>query len=227
MGNEDPTTDHVGADAESAEGLVDEAPTEEHETLASETQESEVATVELLSYEVDELRAKAAERDDLFDKLQRSKADFINYQKRIQRERERMRDAALQDTHLRILPVLDDLERALGAASKDHDFDALIHGIELIQAKLLKALADDAVVPIEAENKEFDPAFHEAVAHVKNPEVYGQTVVEVLREGYMLGERVLRPPQVVVATGGERRPEPADAEPGGETEEPAQNHGEG
>ena len=143
-----------------------------------------------------------------------------------------MRDAALQDTHLRILPVLDDLERALGAASKDHDFAALIHGIELIQAKLLKALADDAVVPIEARDKEFDPAFHEAVAHVKTPDVYDQTVVEVLREGYMLGERVLRPPQVVVATGGKRRPEPADGqrEPagqtGGQTEEPAQNHGD-
>jgi len=213
-------------DTESVEQVEDEAPTEEHEPTASETQASELATVEVLASEVDELRAKAAERDDFLDKLQRSKADFINYQKRTQRERERWTEMALQDLALHLLPALDDLERALDAARRNHDADAMIQGIELIQSKLLKALAGKSIEPFEALGKTFDPAFHEALAHHENPEVPDQSIMEVLHKGYTIGERVLRAAQVVVAKGGPK-PEAEDEEPKTEDVEAAPEGGEG
>jgi molecular chaperone GrpE len=223
-------------DTESSEGVEDEAPTEEHEGTASETQVSDLATVELLAEEVEELRTRAAERDEFLEKLQRTKADFINYQKRLQRERERWNDTAIQDLCLRIFPVLDDLERALAAADEDHNVNALSGGITLIQAKFLKALAEDGVTPIDTEGNAFDPAFHEAVAHLHNPNVPDHTIIEELRRGYMVGDRVLRASQVVVATGGERREPPgptpddskededtADVPVGGEDDQPQEN----
>ena len=213
MADDRPDAPSQEPDTENSAPVEDEAPTEEHEATASETQVSELATVELLADEVDELRAKAAERDDFLDKLQRSKADFINYQKRSQRERERWKDTAVQDLCLRILPALDDLQRALDAAEEDHNIDSLIEGIQLIRAKLLKALADDGVEPIHARHEPFDPAFHEAVSHLPDPDVPDHTIVEEVTRGYLIRGRVLRASQVVVATGGERRDEPNRAEP--------------
>jgi molecular chaperone GrpE len=170
-----------------------------------------LTTVELLADELQQLRARAAERDDFYERLQRTKADFINYQKRIQRERERWSKTAVEELCLRILPALDDLERATSAAREDHDVNALLQGIEMIQAKLLKALAEDGITPIEAKGQSFDPAFHEAVAHLHNPDLPEHTIVEELRRGYMIGDRVLRASQVVVSTGGPKRtPEPPE-----------------
>ena len=189
-------------DTESVERSDEEAPTEEHETAASETQASELAVVEVLAEEIDELRAKAAERDDYLDKLQRTKADFINYQKRQQRERERWSEMSKQDFALRLLPVIDDLERALGAASQARNAQAVTDGFRLIHSKLMKALADEGIAPFEALGKPFDPAFHEAVARVDRPGVADQTIVEILHRGYLVGDRVLRAAQVVVAKGG-------------------------
>jgi len=225
MSDEELTPNAAEPDTESVEQLEDEAPTEEHEPTASETQASELATIEVLASEVDELRAKAAERDDLFARLQRSKADFINYQKRMQRERERWSDMAVQDLALRLLAVLDDLERALDAARQDHDVEALSHGIEIIQQKLLKALAEDSIVPFDALGKPFDPAFHEALAYHENPDVPAQSVMEVLHRGYTIDQRVLRAAQVVVARGGppldeEEEPGTEDAEGPPQTDEP-------
>lgn len=202
-------------DTEGLEPIEDEAPTEEHEPTASETQASELATVEVLASEVDELRARATERDDLFDRLQRSKADFVNYQKRVQRERERWSEMAVQDLALRVVPVLDDLQRALDAARQNHDAEALTHGLELIQQKLLKALAEEGIRPFEAHGRPFDPAYHEALAYHDNPELPDQTVMEVIHEGYTINDRVLRAAQVVVAKGGQPRAD-EDEEPGTE-----------
>lgn len=207
------TPEAVEPDTESVEPIEDEAPTEEHEPTASETQASELVTIEVLAAEVDELRAKAAERADLLDKLTRSKADFINYQKRLSRERARWTEMAIQNLALRLLPALDDLERALDAARQDHDADAMISGIELIQQKLLKALADDGIKPFEAQGKRFDPAFHEALAYHENPDVADQSVMEVLHGGYTVNDRVLRAAQVVVAKGGPPLAEEVDEEP--------------
>jgi len=201
--HEEPDTessDHAEDEAPT-EDREDEAPTEDREGVASDTQASELATMEVLAGEVEELRAHAAERNDYFDKLQRSRADFVNYQKRVQRERERWSDMAVQNLVQRLLPALDDLERALGAARDDHDVAAFVSGIELIHAKMLKGLSEEGVKPFDAMGKPFDPAFHEAVAYHEQPNVADQTIIEVVQRGYMIGDRVLRAAKVVVAKG--------------------------
>jgi len=194
-------------DTESSDEIVEEAPTEEQEHMATETQATDLTTVEILAEELEFLRARAAERDELFDRLQRSRADFINYQKRAQRESERWKEMILQDFLLHILPVIDDFERALGHARESSDVDALTHGFELIKAKLVKALEDQEVAPYEAMGERFDPAFHEAVAHIAQADAHEEEVIEVLRVGYRVGSRVLRVAQVVVAKDGTPWPE--------------------
>ncbi|MFW6161116.1 MAG: nucleotide exchange factor GrpE, partial [Planctomycetota bacterium] len=97
---------------------------------------------------------------------------------------------------------------------QNRDVESFVHGLELIQQKLLKALADEGITPFEALGKRFDPAYHEALAYHDNPEVPDQTVMEVIHDGYMINDRVLRAAQVVVAKGGPPRAE--DEEPGTE-----------
>jgi len=208
MRDEEPLPDGFAeTDTESSEQIVEEVPTEEHEHPATETQATDLTVVEILAEELEVLRSRAEERDDLLDKLQRSRADFINYQKRSQRESERWREMTLQDFVLHILPVIDDFERALEHAQESSDVDALVHGFELIKAKLIKALEHQEVVPYESLGKRFDPALHEAVAHIAKPGAHEEEIIEVLRVGYTIGSRVLRAAQVVVAKDGEPWPE--------------------
>jgi len=202
-------------ETEGTEHLEEEAPTEDQEPTASETQTEELATVEVLAEEIEELRARAAERDDLLDKLQRSRADFINYQRRVQRERERWSEMTKQDFALQLLPILDDCERALQASAQNHDAEALARGFELIHSKLLKTLANEGVQPFNPINQPFDPAYHEAVAHLERPDVPDNTIIEVVRTGYTIADRVLRPAQVVVAKG-HKEQRPNDSPTGGE-----------
>jgi len=204
-------------ETEGTEHLEEEAPTEDQEPTASETQTEELSTVEVLAEEIEELRARAAERDDLLDKLQRSRADFINYQRRVQRERERWAEMTKQDFASQLLPILDDCERALQAAAQNHDAEALARGFELIHSKLLKALANEGVESFNPVNQPFDPAYHEAVAHLERPGVPDNTIIEVVRTGYTIGDRVLRPAQVVVAKGHKQQQPPTnDNATGGE-----------
>jgi molecular chaperone GrpE len=225
--NEGLPQDTPEADTESGEQIVEEAPTEEHEHTATETQATDLTTVEILAEELEALRARAGERDEFLDKLQRSRADFINYQKRTQREQERWREMNLQDLVLHLLPVIDDFERALEHARDGNDVDSLTHGFELIKAKLMKALEDHDVVPYDTLGQRFDPAYDEAVAYVEKPEASDQEVIEVLRVGYMMGNRVIRAAQVVVAKGGSPWPEDSgtisvETEDAGEDTEDAQ-----
>jgi len=193
-------------DTESCDHLEEEVPTEEQEQAATDTQASELATVELLAQEIEELRARAGERDDFLDRLQRSKAEFINYQKRQERDRERSSEEARRSFALRVLPALDDLDLALAAAQGAPDASALLRGVELIRGKLLGALREEGVVPFDALGKPYDPAFHEAIAQFEKAGVPDRTVIEEARRGYLLGERVLRPARVVVSKG----PKPPD-----------------
>ncbi len=194
-------------DTESAEPLDEEVPTEAQEQTASDTQAGGVETVEVLAADLNALRSQAAERDDLLDRLQRAKADFANYQKRQERDRGRAGEEAKRAFALRILPALDDLERAAANARDAKDPQALQRGVELIIAKLLAALREEGIAPFESLGKPYDPAYHEAIAQAERPGVAAPTVVEVALTGYMLGDRVLRPARVVVA----KAPKPPEA----------------
>ena len=142
--------------------------------------------------------ALKAERDDLYDRLLRKTAEFDNYRKRVDRERQEQRQAAAADLLEDLLPLVDDFERAL-TVDAGPDADAYRKGIELIHKQLLDLLQKRGVTPIETTGAQFDPHLHQAVAYEPNPDYREGDIVQELRRGYMLGAKLLRPALVKVA----------------------------
>jgi molecular chaperone GrpE len=136
------------------------------------------------------------ERDEYLDALQRLKAEFDNYRKRAAREQVEQKARATERLVKELLPVLDDLERAL-AAAEDHEEATLEEGVRLVHRELAAALAHEGLAEIET-NGHFDPHVHEALLSQPSSEEEG-SVIEVVQKGYRLGDRVLRPARVVVA----------------------------
>jgi len=126
----------------------------------------------------------------------RSQAEFQNYKKRIERDNELMYASMKGDIIRKVLPALDDLERALQNRPAE---DAWVNGIELIARKLQSMLEGEGVTRIEAKGMAFDPSLHEAISHEPSDEVSSHHVIDVVQNGYMLGDRVIRPALVRVA----------------------------
>jgi molecular chaperone GrpE len=160
----------------------------------SESTEQLSAEIEALEKQLEEAQSKAAEYKDGW---MRSQAEFQNYRKRIERDNEMMYASMKGDIIKKVLPVLDDLERAL--QNRPSDSGAWVSGIELIQKKLLSILESEGVKRIEAVGAAFDPNFHEAISHEPIVGVKSGHVIAVVQNGYMLGERVIRPALVRVA----------------------------
>lgn len=170
------------------------------EAVAEAEAETEIQVEEQISAEVDALKkqleeaeAKASEHKDSW---MRSQAEFQNYKKRIERDNDMLRAHMKGDIVKKILPVLDDLERALQNRPADESW---ANGIELIVRKFQSVLESEGIKRIEAEGAEFDPNFHEAISNEPNNEVESGHVIAVVQNGYMLGERVIRPALVRVA----------------------------
>ena len=146
----------------------------------------------------DELGVLQGERDALQDRLLRIAAEFDNYRKRIERERREQADAAAESLLVELLPIVDDLERALQAPASD---DALPYraGVELILRQMLELLRRRGVTPIDATGTTFDPRVHQAVTQEKSDTHDEGQIIEEFRRGYMLGDRLLRPAMVKVA----------------------------
>ena len=138
------------------------------------------------------------ERDDLYDRLLRKTAEFDNYRKRVDRERREQADQGIADVLTDLLQVVDDFELALGVEAGDNAA-GYKKGIEIIYAKLQDLLKRRGVRPIEAVGVDFDPRVHQAVIHETSPGHREGEVIEEMRRGYMLGERLLRPAMVKVA----------------------------
>ena len=145
----------------------------------------------------DELEAVRAERDEYLDLLQRTKADFENYRKRALRDQERLVAHAHERLVKELLPILDDLERALEAAER-HEEAALVEGVKLVQKSLRGALEKEGLAEIDTEGA-FDPHVHEAVLAKPGNGAEPGSVLEVMQRGYRIGDRVVRPARVVVA----------------------------
>ena len=139
------------------------------------------------------------ERDEYKDLLLRARADFDNYRKRVERERLEQGETAAADLLRDLLPIVDDLERALSAPADTETAQGYRRGVELIQRQLLELLRQRGVRPIEALGTPFDPHLHQAVAHEAAPGRREGEVIEEYRRGYMLGNRLLRPSMVKVA----------------------------
>jgi molecular chaperone GrpE len=144
--------------------------------------------------------AKAkAEAESYLDDLRRLQADFDNYRKRTLREQTARTASASQALVARLLPVLDNFELAVSAAEQSRDFDGMLKGVEMVLGALREVLEVEGLVKIEAEGKPFDPERHEAVIAVEQEDTDPGTVVGIVRTGYELGGKVLRPAMVKVA----------------------------
>jgi molecular chaperone GrpE len=150
--------------------------------------------------EPSELEAAQRERDEYLDALQRLKAEFDNYRKRVARDQHDLAARAHERLVKELVPVLDDLERALDAASR-HEEATLEEGVSLVHRSLADALAREGLVEIATDGR-FDPHTQEALLSQPSDTEEG-TVVQVLQKGYMLGDRVLRPARVVISAGPE------------------------
>ena len=151
------------------------------------------AELDALKRRLEEAQAKLAEN---IDGWQRSQAEFQNYKKRVERDGETMKFTMKGDIVKKILPLLDDLERALQNRPANEPWT---NGIELIVRKFQTVLEGEGVKKIEAEGAEFNPNFHEAISNEPSEEVESGHVIAVVQNGYMLGERVIRPALVRVA----------------------------
>jgi molecular chaperone GrpE len=152
-----------------------------------------------LQGDLDELGTLAAKRDEYLALAQRTQADFENYRKRVARESALAQERGIAKLAKELLPAIDNLDRALGAAATD---DPLLDGVRLVRAELSAALARVGVESFSPEGETFDPSVHEAMATVPQPPEGGSssgTVVEVYQPGYRLGESIIRPARVVVA----------------------------
>jgi molecular chaperone GrpE len=140
------------------------------------------------------------ERDEFKDLLLRKSAEFDNYRKRVERDRQAVSEAAAASMIEDLLPLVDDLERALKAEAGT-DVGSFRRGVELILGKLNDVLRKRGVRPIEALGADFDPYYHQAVAHEHAEGKREGEITEEFRRGYMLGDRLLRPSMVKVAKG--------------------------
>lgn len=151
---------------------------------------------ETLQHELEQTRSQS---NEYFDGWQRERADFSNYKKRVERDNIQARQNALSMIIKKYLVILDDLERALKARPTEGEGADWAEGITLIHRKLSTLLEQEGVKRMEAENEIFDPNRHEAIMLVDSPDHTSGQIIEVIQQGYLLGDRVIRPAIVRVA----------------------------
>jgi molecular chaperone GrpE len=176
---------------------------EQAEPVAVEEATDEVVEAEILSDEEQAFREELEEWQDkaneYLDGWQRSRAEFSNYKKRVERDQAQVYQNATGSVIKRFLDVMDDLERALKNRPQDGDGAAWADGIDLVYRKLSSAFEAEGIKPMEVEGQYFDPNMHEAISSEDNPDYDSGQIIEVLKQGYHIGDRVLRPAMVRVA----------------------------
>ncbi len=196
-----------------------EHPQEEAEETAKDMDQSETCTEEAEASEEAEKDDEGDEKEsgksffgkkkkkdkkdekieELTDRLTRQMAEFDNFRKRTDREKSQMYEVGAKDVIDKILPVVDNFERGLGAVTEEEKEDPFVKGMEQIYKQLMTTLEGIGVKPIEAVGNEFDPDFHNAVMHVEDEEVGENIIVEEFQKGYMYRDSVVRHSIVKVA----------------------------
>ncbi|MBC7932076.1 MAG: nucleotide exchange factor GrpE [Rubrivivax sp.] len=208
--DQDTTVAHTGEE-EKAEGVDAAAPSGETPIKMSTT--SGPALAELLATRAElrrvesELKKLSEEKSEWTDKSARLQADFDNFRKRTERERSETYSRSLGEVVSRLLPVLDNLQRALEAerlveAKETKEFRHFLHGVELINRQLGGVLESLGVEVVPTVGELFDPHIHEAVATEETNEAEPDTIIQEMQRGYRLGDKLLRPAMVKVATKG-------------------------
>ena len=197
-----PETEEVTEASEPTEETTEAVEeTQQEETVETETVEEEAAEEEKSKTSLFGMRKKEKEKyeqqiEDLTDRLKRSMAEFDNFRKRTEKEKSSMYIIGAKDIVEKMLPVVDNFERGLAQAPQE---DPFAEGMKMIYKQLMTTLNDLGVKAIEAEGKEFDPNFHNAVMHVEDESVGDGIVVEELQKGYTYKDFVVRHSMVKVA----------------------------
>jgi molecular chaperone GrpE len=193
--DDDDEGDPVLVDAVDRETEVIEGEIVSEETEPGEEEQPDEQMA--LRLELEEARTRA---DEYLDDLRRERAAFQNYKKRQQSERAELQQIAVSGLVVQILPILDDLERALEAVPEEQVDEPWFAGIRLIQRKLQATLEVTGVEPVEAEPGQlFDPFFHEAVTYEEDEDRQEGEIIAVVQKGYKINHRTLRPAMVRVA----------------------------
>ena len=199
----------MSTDQPNAREMTNE-PTQETDTASEQAEPEQAEDIEALTGEVERLREEIEElkeeRDEMNDRLLRKAADLENLRRRMDREKKRRHEAGKIAVLESMLEVVDDFERSLEAAQDLDDaedaeaaYESLKGGVEMVFRKFQDQLQSLGVEPIEAEGKPFDEQLHEAMMRQPSDEVEPGTVLQEVRKGYMMGDRVLRHSRVVVA----------------------------
>jgi molecular chaperone GrpE len=162
---------------------------------AADSAGSAAASSEQEDTQFAELKKQA---EDNYNKFLRTQADFDNFRRRSRQEKEEFAKYASMKLIEQLLPVIDNIERALAASRDSKDYDALVKGVDMTFRQLDQVLAQEGLKPIEAVGEPFNPEFHQAIAQVESDEHEEGVVVEQLQKGYMLKDKVLRPAMVKV-----------------------------
>lgn len=168
---------------------------EEKEVNKIEIQENNIDN-ELVKSLKQELKEQKAEIDEKDDRLKRLMAEFDNFKKRSAKEREGLYNSIIADIALLLLPVIDNLEKAVSVKTEDNNYKI---GVELVLKQFKDVLKSNGITEIETIGKTFDPELHEAVSSVEDSELGIQEIKEEYRKGYMIGNKVIRHSLVVVA----------------------------
>lgn len=194
------------AAGEDTEAVAEETVEEEADSEASEEEALEETAEEGSEKGAKGLFKRKPKKDkkdeqieELKDKLTRQMAEFDNFRKRTEKEKSAMYEIGVKDIIEKILPVVDNFERGLGAVTEEQKEDSFVSGMEMIYKQIMTTLDSVGVKAIEAVGNEFDPDFHNAVMHVEDEEVGENIVVEEFQKGYTYRDTVVRHSMVKVA----------------------------
>ena len=157
----------------------------------------------------DQIEAAKKEAADATERMLRLQADWENYRRRTAAERLAEKERAAEGLVTSLLPVIDDIERAIehaGSTEDDSQLKQFVDGVSAVHDKMLAVLAKEGVEPVDPAGEPFDPLAHQAVGRVEDAEAYDETVAQVYQKGYRMGEKVIRAAMVTVTYGGPKRP---------------------
>jgi molecular chaperone GrpE len=180
---------------------LDNTPSDTHNAGEAELQDADpILDPESLRAELESANRRA---DEMSDAFLRARADFANYKRRTEEERESLRTVMNTDLLMRLLPIVDNFERAIHASSQTQDYEKLIGGVNAVYRQIQDLLTREGVTSIEAVGEPFDPNLHNAVLREETTEYPENSVIEELQKGYVINGKVLRPTLVKVAAGDE------------------------
>ena len=197
---EEAKADAAGEAAEKEENVSKEEDSKEETSEGTEEkEESEDSSGKKLFGKKNKKDKKDEKIEELTDKLIRQMAEFDNFRKRTEKEKSQMYEIGAKDIIDKILPIVDNFERGLGAVTEEEKEDPFVQGMEKVYKQLMTTLDGIGVKPIEAVGKEFNPDFHNAVMHVEDEELGENIIAEEFQKGYMYHDSVVRHSMVKVA----------------------------